>query len=766
MNIYLILIIVLAGLAAADLIIGVSNDAVNFLNSAIGAKAGSFKTIMIVAALGIILGATFSSGMMEVARKGIFHPQYFYFSEIMLIFMAVMLTDIILLDTFNTFGMPTSTTVSIVFELLGAAVAIALFKLGSESGETLSHYINSGKALMIISGILLSVVVSFFSGAIIQFISRSFFSFDFKKKIKFWGAIWGGIAITSITYFILLKGLGGSAYAGKIMANAGDIYRGHIITEAITLKQWVKDFGIEIILASFVGWAVILQLLYLIFKVDIMKIIVLTGTFALALAFAGNDLVNFIGVPLAAVASYQDFMSAASSAGVNPDTYLMAGIGGKVATPILYLILAGLIMVVTLWTSKKAKNVIKTSVNLSRQDEGEEKFGASPIARGLVRSSINMSNGIAKIAPAPIASFFNRQFDQTNYKREIAAMGDEAPAFDMVRASVNLVVASILISIATTYKLPLSTTYVTFMVAMGTSLADRAWGRESAVFRITGVLSVILGWFFTAMSAFTVAFLVAIFLHYTGFIGIGILVIVVSILLYRSNISKKSDIEKVDKTQKHEENLVSIGIVASCNNSISHTLTEISTSIKNVFEGLFAEDRKKLKQANKEVIALNIDAKTLKKKMPRTIEKLQKEDIDTGHFYVQVLDYLREMAHSLTFISQPALDHIENKHKKLTPEQIEDLKLLEKEMVSIIKEVTDIVNNEDYDKEGLVLEHQQRIMELIPELRKKQVKRIKNEQASTKASLLYFSLIHESKNLLLHMINLLKSHRDFILEQK
>ncbi len=763
MDTYLIMIVILAALAVSDLIIGVSNDAVNFLNSAIGAKVGSFTTIMTVAALGIILGATFSSGMMEVARKGIFHPQYFAFGEIMLIFMAVMITDIILLDTFNTYGMPTSTTVSIVFELLGAAVAIALFKLGSESGETLSHYINSGKALMIISGILLSVVVSFFSGAIIQFISRTFFSFDFKKKMKYWGAIWGGIAITAITYFILIKGLKGSAYAGNIMADVGDLYRGHILTEPVTLKQWVKDFGIEIILGSFVGWTVILQLLYMIFKVDIMKIIVLAGTFALAMAFAGNDLVNFIGVPLAAFASYQEFISVP---GADASHFLMKGMSEKVPTPIEYLIIAGLIMVVTLWTSKKARSVIKTSLNLARQDEGEEKFGASPIARGLVRSSINMSDTISKITPKPIKSFFERKFDQTNYRKEMALLGDEAPAFDMVRASVNLVVASILISIATSYKLPLSTTYVTFMVAMGTSLADKAWGRESAVFRITGVLSVILGWFFTAMSAFTVAFAVAAFLHYTGIIGIGVLLMIILYLLYRSHLTHKKNTAIEDKANKHHEELETVGVIVSCNNSISDTLTAISTTISSIFNALFVEDRKRLKDANKDVIALNLDAKKLKKKMPKTIEKLQKEDIETGHFYVQVLDYLREMAHSLTFISQPALDHVENKHKSLTPEQIEDLKALENEMVSIIEEVTKVVVSEDYTKENAILEHQQRILELIPELRKKQVKRIKNEQASTKASLLYFSIIHESKNLLLHMINLLKSHRDFIMEQK
>lgn len=763
MNTYLILIIILAALAISDLIIGVSNDAVNFLNSAIGAKAGSFTTIMVVAALGIIIGATFSSGMMEVARKGIFHPQYFYFSEIMLIFMAVMITDIILLDMFNTYGMPTSTTVSIVFELLGAAVAIALFKISANSAENLSHYINSGKALMIISGILLSVVVSFFTGAIVQFASRSFFSFDFKKKMKYWGAIWGGIAITAITYFILIKGLKGSAYAGNIMAEAGSMYRGAITIEAVTLKQWVKDYGIEIIGASFIIWTVLLQLIHWIFKTDIMKLTVLAGTFALAMAFAGNDLVNFIGVPLAAYASYQNFMAHPNADAGN---FLMDGIGGKVTTPIEFLIIAGLIMVVTLWTSKKARSVIKTSLNLSRQDEGEENFGASPIARGLVRSSITMSDNMAKITPAPIRRFFERQFDQTNYKKEIALMGDDAPAFDMLRASVNLVIASILISIATSYKLPLSTTYVTFMVAMGTSLADKAWGRESAVFRITGVLSVILGWFFTAMSAFTVAFVIAIFLHYTGIWGVGIMVGIILFLLYRSGKTHKKKTEKEGKKNKHHEILATVGVVASCNNSITETLSSISDAINDVFEGLYTEDRKKLKEANKEVKLLNLEAKALKKDMPKTIEKLQKVDVETGHFYVQVLDYLREMAHSLTFISQPAYDHVENKHKSLTEEQINDLKVLQAELTSIINEVMTVVTTNRFDGEEEILEHQQKIMQLLSNMRKQQVKRIKNDQASTKASILFFSLVHESKNLLLHMINLLKSHRDFIVEQK
>ena len=762
MNIYLILIVILAALAISDLIVGVSNDAVNFLNSAIGAKAASFTTIMVVAALGIMLGATFSSGMMEVARKGIFHPQYFYFSEIMLIFMAVMITDIILLDTFNTFGMPTSTTVSIVFELLGAAVAIAMFKVIADETKDLNDYINSAKALAIIAGILLSVIVSFLSGALIQFISRSFFSFNAKKKLKYWGAVWGGIAITAITYFILIKGLKGSAYAGYIMAHPGEMYRGEVINEAVTLKQWVKDYALPIIGLSFIGWTIVLQLIHMLFKADIMKITVLAGTFALAMAFAGNDLVNFIGVPLAGFEAYKDFIA---HPGADPNGFLMTALQGKVQTPIVFLILAGLIMVITLWTSKKARSVVKTSVNLSRQDEGDEKFGASPIARGIVRSSIKMTEAVKSITPAPVRKYFEKQFDQSKYNKEMALLGNEAPAFDMIRASVNLVVASILISIATSYKLPLSTTYVTFMVAMGTSLADRAWGRESAVFRITGVLSVILGWFFTAIIAFTVAFLVATFLHYTGVYGIGVLLLIVLFVVYRSHIAHKNIKERGDKTQKHKEDLKNIGVVASCNQNISESLSEYTNAINTVFEGLYKEDRKMLKNANSEVKQLNLEAKQLKKDMPRTIEQFQKEDVETGHYYVQVLDYLREMAHSLTFISQPAYDHIENKHKSLTTDQIEELKHLQSELNKIISEVQDVIANERYENVEAIIEHQQNIFKLISDMRKKQVKRIKNEQASTKASILYFSLIHESKNLLLHMINLLKSHRDFILKQ-
>ena len=537
-TIYLVLVVVLFFLAISDLIVGVSNDAVNFLNSALGAKAASFKVIMTVAALGIVFGATFSSGMMEVARKGIFNPSYFYFSEIILIFLAVMITDVILLDGFNTFGMPTSTTVSIVFELLGAAVGVSLIKLassdqiiqletGGEKVAQLGDYINSDKALIIIAGILLSVVVAFTAGTIIQYLSRLLFTFSYKKKLKYFGALWGGVAITSITYFILIKGLKGSAYASYIMP------------DGLALKEWVKAHNFPIIIYSFITWVIILQLLSFIKKFDILKFIVLVGTFALAMAFAGNDLVNFIGVPLAGYHAFIDFLAM----GVPADQALMTSLSGKVETPFVFLLFAGGIMVLTLWTSKKAKSVVKTSLDLGRQEEGYERFNSSAVSRIIVRSNTNMAKYFQSLIPLRIQASIDKRFDQKPFIEKQKALGADAPAFDMIRASATLVVASILISFATSLKLPLSTTYVTFMVAMGTSLADRAWGSESAVYRVTGVISVIGGWFFTAFSAFVSAFIMALLFSYFGIPAVGIAVLLVIFVIYRTHFLHKKRIE-------------------------------------------------------------------------------------------------------------------------------------------------------------------------------------------------------------------------------
>ena len=447
-NIYLLMIIALVALAAADLVVGVSNDAVNFLNSALGSKAVSFRTIMIVASLGILFGAVFSSGMMEVARKGIFVPGEFYFDEIMIIFMAVMITDILLLDFFNTLGMPTSTTVSIVFELLGSAVAIALIKVAEQNGSIvdLFQYINTEKATEIILGILLSVIVAFTIGAIVQYISRVLLSFDYEKKAKWTGALFGGIALAAITYFIFIKGLKGTDYYAEIS---------HLI-EGRTLV---------IVLISLIIWTLLSYLLIIFARVNIYKMIILVGTFALALAFAGNDLVNFIGVPIAAYQSYEAWMGS----GVPAAEYSMEALGKQVPSPTLFLIIAGLIMVVTLWLSSKARNVVKTSLDLSSQEDIKEKFEPHFLSRTLVRTSLMISEYTTTIIPDSFLRRIDRQFDKPVIKLP-RGRKHELPAFDMVRAAVNLMVASVLISIATSMKLPLSTTYVTFMVAMGTSL--------------------------------------------------------------------------------------------------------------------------------------------------------------------------------------------------------------------------------------------------------------------------------------------------------
>jgi len=747
------MVVVLFALAIADLIIGVSNDAVNFLNSAIGSKVAAFKTIMIVAALGIVIGATFSSGMMEVARKGIMNPQYFFFSEIMLIFLAVMITDIILLDTFNTLGMPTSTTVSIVFELLGASVSIAMFKILANGGE-MATYINSATALKIISGILLSVIVSFVLGAAAMYVSRLAFSFNYEKRIKYLSAIWGGIAITAITYFIVIKGLKGSTFADYPMTLG--LESG---AEPVILKQWVQDMAFPIIGFSFIGWTILLQVLYIIFRIDILKLTVLVGTFALAMAFAGNDLVNFIGVPLAGYAAYTDFIA---HPGMDPGNLLMESLTGKSVAPASFLIMAGLIMVVTLWTSKKARNVIKTSLDLSRQDEGDEKFGASPIARSMVRASISGSETMSKFVPTIVKDAFSRQFDQTKSREKYDAMGADAPAFDMVRASVNLVMASIIISMATSQKLPLSTTYVTFMVAMGTSLADKAWGRESAVFRITGVLSVILGWFFTALIAFTAAFVVAAILHYLGIFGVALMVAVAIFILYKTQILQNKNLAAGDSVDNKRASIEEVGVVISMNESVVDSLAKMKSEMSNVLAALNNEDRRSLKSANESIMVINKDAKALKKGMHSTISKLRMETEDSGLYYVQVLDYLREMAHSLEFISQPAYEHVLNNHKKMTDEQKNDLNELNSKMRLLIDRVTHAISNNNFEELDHIIAEQQQSVDFIKDIRKRQVKRIKKGNASTKASLLYFTIVHEYHNILLQMVNLLKSQRDFI----
>jgi phosphate/sulfate permease len=738
-NIYLALVIVLFILAISDLVVGVSNDAVNFLNSAIGSKAASFKVIMIIAGVGVLFGATFSSGMMEIARSGIFHPDKFYFSEIMLIFLAVMITDVILLDTFNTYGLPTSTTVSIVFELLGASVAIAVMKIShNESGLSLSDYINTSKALAIISGILLSVVIAFSVGALIQFFTRWIFSFQFEKRLKYYGSLYGGFAITAIIYFMLIKGIKGASF----------------ITEATEI--WIKSNSLLIIGVSFISFTVLFQILNWLFKVNILKTIVLAGTFALAMAFAGNDLVNFIGVPLA---GFESFKTLISNPGVDPDFFLMSSLKGKVQTPTLFLLLAGFVMVVTLFTSRKAKSVVKTTIDLSRQDEGDERFSSSPLSRSIVRMAIKLSDRISSIIPNRVKSNIEKQFKLVSHEKN----NKDYPAFDMLRASVNLVVASILIAMGTSLKLPLSTTYVTFMVAMGTSLSDRAWDRESAVYRVTGVFSVIGGWFFTALSAFTVAFLIAMFFYFGNMVAIGIMVLVSIYLVYHTHkLHTSREASKAESTKELEQ-INNENILEQCSISVNIILHQTQLEYKKTIAALTTFDIKALRKIAKTTEKIEKDAKNKKNSVTVVIAKLKEDALESGHYYVQVLDYLREILHSLNFVVKPVYTHIDNNHKELSNAQLSELKVLSQNLGNFLTHITTDIKDGTFANQESIAVEQQKLLNLIDLFRKNEVKRIKKETGSTRNSLLFMTILQETKNICLFSFNLYKSQRDFML---
>ena len=737
---YLIAVVILILLAMSDLVVGVANDAVNFLNSSIGSKVAPRHWILLVASAGVLVGSFFSSGMMEVARKGVFYPQNFYMSEIMVIFLAVMLTDVIVLDFFNTFGLPTSTTVSLVFELLGSAVAVSIFKImgNDESLSNLGNYINSGKALAIISGILISVVVAFIVGTIVQYFARFLFTFNYKKSINYVGSIWGGIALTAITDFIVMKGVQGAS----------------IINESVL--TYIKEHTVLILFYSFLIWAVIFQILISVFKLNILRFVVLMGTFALALSFAGNDLVNFIGVSMAGLKSFQIHLA---NPGVAPDQLLMTDLAGPVTTNFLYLFIAGLIMVVTLWTSRKAKTVTETEVGLARQDAGVERFGSTQFSRTLVRAMRSLSNNTSGIMPKSIRNFIDNRFDTSKapkYKNP-----NDAPAFDLIRASVNLVVSSILISSATSLKLPLSTTYVTFMVAMGTSLSDKAWGRESAVYRITGVLTVISGWFFTAFVTFTMAFLMAAALYYGKTPALIILVAIAVGLLIKSHLLHK---KKVEAARIEDETLATDdSIVKKCTKEVTKSLKDVLKTFTKTVEGLTNEDRKTLKQVNKDVEELNAEAKKLKYNVYTVLKKLEADSIETGHYYIQVIDYLREIAHSLTFVVSPSLQHIENQHKGLTKAQAAELKEISENISIFFDDIMKMIKENDYTGVPDAIKKQQDILEIVNDARKKQVKRIKQSETGTRNSVLYLGLLNEIKNIMLHTVNLMKAQRDFIL---
>ena len=747
-NPYILMLIALTVLAIIDLVVGVSNDAVNFLNSAIGSKAIPVKKILIIASLGVFVGSVTSSGMMEVARKGIFVPSEFYFNEIMYIFMAVMITDILLLDVFNSLGMPTSTTVSIVFELLGAAVAMALIKIyTTDSGETaanLGKYINTETAMFIIFGILLSVVVAFSIGAIVQFVSRLIYSFHIESRPSYISALFGGFAITAITYFIVIKGLKGTPFYKDIK---------HLIEGNLTL----------IIAAGFVFWSIISQLLIKLFKINILKLIIGIGTFSLALAFAGNDLVNFIGVPIAAWDSYDAWQSSGEAA----TSFSMAVLDKKVPANFWYLLIAGAIMVVTIWTSKKAKTVIETGINLSRQGEGHEKFQPNPMSRVVVRAAMGLNAGISYVFPKKTLDFID-----TKFKKPVITLSKdktyEMPAFDMIRASVNLIVAGILISIGTSLKLPLSTTYVTFMVAMGTSLADRAWGRESAVYRVAGVLNVIGGWFMTALVAFFAAAVVAYLINLGGIVMVGFLLLAVFGLIARNSIrhTKKS---KEEKKQMHIERaeLITInGVIEESSDHISEVATRVNKLYTNVVNDLANHDLNKLRKTDKHVGKLNDEIDGLKDGVFYFIKSLDDTSVQASRFYILVLGYLQDVAQSISYISRASFKHVNNNHKNLKKGQLKDLKNIDNQLTDLLDKVSAVFENRTFDQLDGILVEKQALLNDVSSSIEKQVARIRTDETSPKNTTLYFSVLLETKDLVGALLNLLQTYQEFHLSTK
>ncbi|NNF00553.1 MAG: inorganic phosphate transporter [Pyrinomonadaceae bacterium] len=742
---YLIVVVVLFFLAISDLIVGVSNDAVNFLNSAVGSKAAGFKIILFVAALGVLVGCTFSTGMMEVARKGIFHPEYFFFSEIILLFLAVMITDVILLDAFNSFGMPTSTTVSIVFELLGAATAFAVIKTyTAPNGLEMGNYINSDKALVIIAGILLSVVVAFTAGVIAQYLTRLLFSFDYKNSFKYFGGVWGGFAIAAMTYFMIVKGAKGASF----MSGA--------TKDAINENTWY------IIGVSFLVWTVILSMFTLFTKVNILRLIVLIGTFSLAMAFAGNDLVNFIGVPLAGYNSYEIW----SLSGTAADNFLMTDLAGKVPTPTYLLLFAGIVMVITLFWSAKARSVVKTSLDLGRQSDGYERFTSYAASRSLVRTFSRVAISVNNSLPTGLKQAVIRRFDERPFISKQASLGLEAPSFDMIRAATTLVVASILISIGTNFKLPLSTTYVTFMVFMGTSLADGAWGRESAVYRVSGVLSVVGGWFFTAFSAFSAAFVIAVVFYFGGAYAVLPVLVVAGIVMFRTHRHHGKRIEDQRALERSiaDGDLTKGDVLEICGKRVKNALTAFAKMIDDSLEGLSGEDLNLLNLTYKDFLKLNKRTRRRKNSVNFILDKMEESDFETAHFYILITDYLDEMANHVYNIVKPSLDHVDNNHKPLLPVQIEELVSVAKDLKGWM--VSTIAVYQDFDAElaKQLRDEMGSFKKRLKSIRKGQIKRIKNREIGTRNSQLYFNHLGELRDLAIFTNRLVRICEDLIID--
>ena len=745
-TIYLCIIIFLFVLAVFDLIVGVSNDAVNFLNSAVGAKAASFKTILFIAGIGIFIGAALSNGMMDIARHGIYQPEHFYFAEIMCILLAVMLTDVVLLDVFNSMGMPTSTTVSLVFELLGGTFALSLIKVHNSDTLGLGDLINTDKALSVIMAIFVSVAIAFFFGMLVQWIARVIFTFNYKKKMKYSIALFGGIAATSIIYFMLIKGLKDSSFMTP------------------DNKLWIQENTWLLIATFFVFFTILMQVLHWL-KVNVFKVVVLMGTFALALAFAGNDLVNFIGVPLAGFSSFMDYT--ANGAG-NANGFLMTSLLGPAKTPWYFLIGAGAVMVYALCTSKKAHAVIKTSVDLSRQDEGEETFGSTPIARTVVRISMTLANSISRIMPSGTKEWFNSRFC-----KDEAIIADGA-AFDLVRASVNLVLAGLLIALGTSLKLPLSTTYVTFMVAMGTSLADRAWGRDSAVYRITGVLSVIGGWFITAGAAFTICFFVALVLHYGGNISIIALIALAVFILIRSQVMYKKRKAKAQGNETLKQLMQTSNSEEALQLMRKHTREELAkvleyaeTNFELTVTSFLHENLRGLRRA----MGSTKFEKQLIKQMKRTgtvaMCRLDNNTVlEKGLYYYQGNDFASELVYSISRLCEPCLEHIDNNFNPLDAIQKGEFSDAAEDITYLIQQCRKKLENNEYNNLEEEIRRANDLNGQLSLLKRKELQRIQSQPGSIRVSMVYLTMVQEAQNVVTYTINLMKVSRKFQMENE
>ena len=737
-NLYLYILLALSVLAIADLIVGVSNDAVNFLNSAVGSKAISFRTIMIVASIGIAAGSIFSSGMMEVARKGIFNPELFFFDEIMFVFLAVMITDILLLDFFNTIGMPTSTTVSIVFELLGAALAMSIIKVTANGDDlaTVAQYINNEKALQIIAGILLSVVIAFTIGALVQWVTRLWLSFNFLNRSNVSNAIFGGIALASISNFILIKGIKGTAVSAATYS----------FTDGMSLIAFIESNTLLVALIAFFVWFLI-SIGLLLMGLSMYKFIIAAGTFSLALAFAGNDLVNFIGVPIAAYQSYELW----TASGALASEYNMAVLSNAVKTPTLFLLGSGMVMVLTLWFSKKARYVADTEINLAREGESRERFKPNFLSRAIVKFTIQASNYVSYLVPDPVLERINKQFERPSTKNVVLKKNELPPAFDMVRASVNMALAGILISIATSMKLPLSTTYVTFMVAMGTSLSDRAWGAESAVYRVAGVLNVIGGWFGTAFIALLSSGLILTLIYYGRGTAIILLLVSAAVIIIRNYLAynKRQKEEAEQFFIKRAESITLKGVINESAKNVENVIRRSRSIIELNIEGLSKQDAEKLKQGRKEVKTLSSEIEDVRASVFHFIQNLEDSSVQASAFYISMVNQLNNISQSLEYISKMCNDHVLNNHSKLRYTQLRDLREIKEQFEKdIFNQTADSLKG--LSQEGIteLLDRKDRLESIITQKIDTHVQDIRNEDSSPKNTTLYFSLLLESKDFL------------------